>query len=727
SLDHLSYVTKSISYASQEALEHAREAAAEAVASIDSNQAVHNYFSYIHPQCPIIHKPTFLRQISDGSINHFVWFALRALAARTLLHTHVLSESEVLIEEEYFASKAHMTLSSALNRPSAEVVQGLALLSLYIFGTPRWQEASMYWCKATRLAQLMEYHVIDAPSRTIATKMHFGIFEPTKCGTTHRDDLALIPGDFSGQHMPLAQALSPLEAELRRRLWWTLFTNERFCSIAERLPTMVNEARMFVHFPCSARDWDQPEFTYQAPARVPRYLREGYTRAELGDDLNKLSLGQEMVARKADNLYLMCEIEYGFSMSHLVAFLADMGSLFRPRSPYGNDYIPMFMQISWPHKMKTLQANVERVERIFEMVRQNILQRLAAAPPQNPAAAAATNDTTNTANGRRAPSSPLHTTKAGINSESAASPQKLKHSTDPVLDREAYVPGIEIPHLHQLNMLVLYSVLNIHLYRMVFQIHYEFSSSLSEPDKRRQEDNQLLAAFDQYVKELWLRTTTAAQQVSRILRGEFPGVPHWVLTLAGIKRVADCSQQQQQAHSGIGSLSTTGPNPLIREHRPLADSNTLPERSSSLSSPSNMMDVDGGADSDPARGEESGGKNSGGGNGNGAERPTQQQQAARRLRNVFQERIKAQEAKFHGVTLSVFSSFRRTLPYALIMAAKVHVDNIEWWTDERQDDNMARAYLDLADIVRFLETHQTAFSSTDYVSLVKGMMRVVDS
>ncbi|KAJ1843964.1 hypothetical protein LPJ73_005317, partial [Coemansia sp. RSA 2703] len=285
-----------------------------------ASRAVHNYFCYIHPQSPIIHRPTFLRQTADGSVNHFVWFSLRALSARTLLHARLLSEAEVTDEEEHFASQARAALTEGLKRPSVEVVQGLALLSLYIFGTPRWQEASMYWCKATRLAQLMEFHVIDAPTRAIATKMHFGIFEPpTRRESIHRADLGLIPGDFSGHHVPLAQALTPLEAELRRRLWWTLFTKERFCAIAERLPTMVDEARMFVHFPCPAREWDQPEFTYQAPLRVPRYLREGYRRAEAGDDLNPLTLGQEMNMRKNDNLYMMCEIEYGFSMSHLVA------------------------------------------------------------------------------------------------------------------------------------------------------------------------------------------------------------------------------------------------------------------------------------------------------------------------------------------------------------------------------------------------------------------------
>ncbi|KAJ2814416.1 hypothetical protein IWW50_007134, partial [Coemansia erecta] len=284
-----------------------------------SGKAVHNYFCYFHQQCPIIHKPTFLQHISDGSVNRFVWLSMRALASRTLLHTNTLSAEEVLIEEEYFATKAQAALSDELKKPSVEVVQGLALLSLYIFGTPRWQEASMYWCKATRLAQLMDFHVIDAPSGAIATKMHFGIFERPKPGNAHKTDLALIPGDFSGQHIPMAQALTPLEAELRRRLWWILFTNERFCAIAERLPTMVNEARMFVHFPCSAHDWDSPEFTYRAPERVPRYQREGYMRVDLGSEMCGLTLGQELRRRKEDNLYMISEIEYGFSMSHLVA------------------------------------------------------------------------------------------------------------------------------------------------------------------------------------------------------------------------------------------------------------------------------------------------------------------------------------------------------------------------------------------------------------------------
>ncbi|KAJ2338621.1 hypothetical protein GGF43_006836, partial [Coemansia sp. RSA 2618] len=349
-LDHLSNVATHISSASHDALVHAKEAAAEAAATNSrandakpplveptlaapihesllrierraelSGKAVHNYFCYFHQQCPIIHKPTFLQHISDGSVNRFVWLSMRALASRTLLHTNTLSAEEVLIEEEYFATKAQAALSDELKKPSVEVVQGLALLSLYIFGTPRWQEASMYWCKATRLAQLMDFHVIDAPSGAIATKMHFGIFERPKPGNAHKTDLALIPGDFSGQHIPMAQALTPLEAELRRRLWWILFTNERFCAIAERLPTMVNEARMFVHFPCSAHDWDSPEFTYRAPERVPRYQREGYMRVDLGSEMCGLTLGQELRRRKEDNLYMISEIEYGFSMSHLVA------------------------------------------------------------------------------------------------------------------------------------------------------------------------------------------------------------------------------------------------------------------------------------------------------------------------------------------------------------------------------------------------------------------------
>ncbi|KAJ2842639.1 hypothetical protein IWW36_005832, partial [Coemansia brasiliensis] len=362
----------------------------------------------------------------------------------------------------------------------------------------------MYWCKATRLAQLMNFHVIDAPSGAIAAKLHFGIFEPPKPGTLHKDDLALIPGDFSGFHTPISQVLTPLQAELRRRLWWTLFTNERFCAISERLPTMVNESRMFVHFPCSAQDWDSPEFTYQAPDLVPRYQRDGYMRVDLGDNMCSLTLGQEIQRRKKDNLYMMSEIEYGFSMSHLVAFLAEMGALFRPRAPYGNEYTQLYMRIPWPKKMKTLRASVERAERLLEMVRQGVLQMLAETPNTAHSSSSPTSNPTNT-------------------------------GTDPVLDPQAAVPGIEIPQLHHLVMLILYSTLNIHLYRMVFQIHFEFSSSLPKPDDRRSEDKELIAAFDEYVKELWKRTTTAAQQVSRILQGEFPGVPEWVLKLADIK------------------------------------------------------------------------------------------------------------------------------------------------------------------------------------------------
>ncbi|KAJ2693107.1 hypothetical protein H4R19_006050, partial [Coemansia spiralis] len=239
-----------------------------------AGRAVHNYFCYIHQQCPILHKPTFLVQAAGGSVNRFVWLSMRTLAARTLLQSHTLSEADVLAEEEHFAERAQAALSEELARPGVETIQGLVLLALYLFGTPRWQESSMYWCQAVRLAQLLELHLMDAPPQAIASKMHFGTFEPEKPGTSHHHDLALVPGDFSGNHMPAAQQLAPVEAELRRRLWWVLFTHERFCAITERLPAMVDETRMYVHLPCSAHDWDSPEFAYEPPAHVPLYQRD---------------------------------------------------------------------------------------------------------------------------------------------------------------------------------------------------------------------------------------------------------------------------------------------------------------------------------------------------------------------------------------------------------------------------------------------------------------------
>ncbi|KAJ2824162.1 hypothetical protein IWW50_003457 [Coemansia erecta] len=98
------------------------------------------------------------------------------------------------------------------------------------------------------------------------------------------------------------------------------------------------------------------------------------------------------------------------------------------------------------------------------------------------------------------------------------------------------------------------------------------------------------------------------------------------------------------------------------------------------------------------------------------------EQSTHRLRNVFRERIRAQESRLHEMAHSVLASFRRTLPYALLLVAKVHLDNIESGAGHINESDIARSYLDLADTVQFLETHQKLFSSADYVSLVKGMM-----
>ncbi|KAJ2161621.1 hypothetical protein GGF46_001303 [Coemansia sp. RSA 552] len=670
-LDHLSRITNDISHTKQDALAQAKETAAAAVAAASekyvsetgsqqatnapihasllqlerrpefAGKAVHNYFCYIHQQCPIIHKPTFLRQISDGSVNRFVWFAMRALTARTLLHSHTLPESEVLVEEEYFTARAQLAMSADLKIPGVAVVQGLALLSLYILGTPRWQEASMYWCKATRLAQMMEFHTIDAPSRAIATKLHLGVFESHQARAVRGEDPAMVPGGLSNGYAPMAQELTPLEAELRRRLWWILFTNERFCAIAERLPTVVDESRMFVHLPCSAQDWDNPEFTYRAPERLPRYRREGYMRVDLGEDMCENTLAQELRQRKDGNLYMMSEIEYGFSMSHLVAFLADMGALFRPRSPYGNEYTPTFAHMPWQNRMELLRGNVERIEALFDMVRQNILRLLAETPAWD-------------------------ADYGGISNPSDT-------AVDPVLDPAARVPGIEIPHLHHLVMLILYHVLNIHLYRMVFQIHYEFSSSLPTPDKRLTEDAELLAAFDQYVEELWHRAEGAARHVAKILRGDAPGVPSWVL--------------------GLTKPRPNGPQ-------------TGEDQGKAAAAPDNQSSA-------AARGEAS-----------HLPPSTAREPGKDRARGVFREKIRAHEERLREMVRSVLASFRRTLPYALLLAAKVHVDSIKH-QDPSQRVSMARSYLDLADITMFLETHQALFTSADYISVVKGVIHQV--
>ncbi|KAJ2556535.1 hypothetical protein EV175_001939 [Coemansia sp. RSA 1933] len=752
-MDHLLYLTENISNASQQAFEHAKEVAAEALATADSamqtdswsyddisvmtapiseallrmerrpdlsSKSVHNYFSYIHHQCPIIHKPTFLRQMGDGSVNRFVWFSLRALTARTLLHSQTLSKDDVLVEEAYFAAMARKQLAVELDKPTVEVLQGLVLLALYILGTPRWEEASMYWCKATRLAQLMGCNIVDAPSRAVATKMHFGIFEPPATRSATHDNLGVIPGGLSGLHLPLAQTLTPFETELRRRLWWILFTNERFGAVAERLPTMVDESRIFVHLPCSTDEWEKPVFTYTAPEKVPKYRRDEAALSETTTDSphRQLTLIQEIAARKEDNLYMISDIEYGFAMGHLVTFLANMGSLFRPLSPYSNDYVQPFAGVGWQRKVSILQANVERIEGLFENARRDTLQRLNAQPQhgengtsflgmsiqENPAESRFKKRRDSSSDEGSSDSKPKQNAHqhggfaASSNSIFRPAPKRIVKSVDLVLDTKANVPGIEIPHLHHLNMLILYSTLNIQLYRMVFQIHYDFSSSLPVYEERKQDDKDLLAAFDKYVTSLWLRATTAAQQVSRILRGDVPNVPHWVLTLAGIK-TADAAVPSTVGQSS--TQSSAGSNPQHAQ-----------ETSSSLGA----MDVD---SEEPSRNPQEQQSSS-------AAAPAAPNPMSHRLKRIFRERIKCQEKRLHEMATSVFTSYRRTMPYALLLAAKVHVDNIKWWANEKQDEEMARAYLDLAVIVQFLETHQTSFSSTDYVSLVKSMMQVVD-
>ncbi|KAJ1963415.1 hypothetical protein GGI12_002069 [Dipsacomyces acuminosporus] len=215
--------------------------------SID--EGIKMYFTYVHPWLPILHRPTFERQVLDGEVEPILYYAVQAIAAR-------FKESDLAKQGKQarkphkrgqrYARAASMLLPEVLKNARLATLQAITILALYMSISGHWQEGAAYEKLAVQLAFIGQYHLLDEEFLLPPVTNNMGLYETGWSEHSHPARLEVLsrPGGI-------------LEHEQRRRAWWSIFQLERFNGLAMGRPPIIKPGWHWVWLPCSEELWER--------------------------------------------------------------------------------------------------------------------------------------------------------------------------------------------------------------------------------------------------------------------------------------------------------------------------------------------------------------------------------------------------------------------------------------------------------------------------------------
>ncbi|KAJ1679907.1 hypothetical protein EV182_001081, partial [Spiromyces aspiralis] len=234
--------------------------------------AIHNYFTYFHPQQPILHRPTFEKQVRDGTVDLLLWHCVQAIAARYSVYRVATPEAPPQsdshgrgkVEKGYIRScpfergKDHAAvaiamLASASRKPTIETIQSFYLLSLHQFGCGNWMDGITFWGTAARIFNQMQLHMLDEAFTYPGYTSHLGEPESRISELTKQQS----PAHYGREkRLPATTREEWISREMARRLRWKLFEAERTFNIGTGRPPLVVLDPGWVHMPCSDDIWE---------------------------------------------------------------------------------------------------------------------------------------------------------------------------------------------------------------------------------------------------------------------------------------------------------------------------------------------------------------------------------------------------------------------------------------------------------------------------------------
>ncbi|KAJ2522169.1 hypothetical protein H4217_000941 [Coemansia sp. RSA 1939] len=288
------------------------------------------YFTYFHPQHPILHRSTFEASVRNGSVNKVLWYAVQAIAMRYGPPPPLSQSSQVAQEHQApinIGAEQNRDAESAKGevRNSAADNVGDAMTDVEAgLDSPMDQQSELgrqrrdqrrrpyeFGRKYADLVRAMLPEATRTPTIEVIQALYllsehqFGMGDwlegSTYWGTAVRmfNQLQLHMTDEAFQfpaytsHLGLHEsAVSPLTCkqspanyasemrkptlnneswirrEMERRMRWVLFESERMHSLAGGSPPLVTLEAGWVHMPCSDGLWELP-----APRRAAEYER----------------------------------------------------------------------------------------------------------------------------------------------------------------------------------------------------------------------------------------------------------------------------------------------------------------------------------------------------------------------------------------------------------------------------------------------------------------------
>ncbi|KAF9930487.1 hypothetical protein FBU30_000381, partial [Linnemannia zychae] len=188
-----------------------------------ADHLIDTYFAYVHPNMPIVHKPTFMRlyRSSDPFIRPpgVLLNAMFAIASRFSAHPEIVGQDPEAFGDEYF-DRAKRLIDFEYELPRQSSIQALLLMVIYRFTSAK--SGGRVWVMlgmATRMAQDLGMHRNSAR-----------------------------------WHLP------PLETEIRKRLWWACFAMDRWASACLGRPVAIDDKDCDVGYPSVIeQDWADPD------------------------------------------------------------------------------------------------------------------------------------------------------------------------------------------------------------------------------------------------------------------------------------------------------------------------------------------------------------------------------------------------------------------------------------------------------------------------------------
>lgn len=213
------------------------------------------FFDYVYGQSyHLLHKPSFMRKLAQGTVPPVLMLAVCAISARFSNHPHVRTEPAFLRGENWASASREIALRR-YDTPNITILICYLILGLHEFGTCQGGRSWMFGGMAQRMAYALQLH-----------------------RDLDHDPKDRTPGGRNG--------LTFTDREIRRRTMWACFLMDRFNSSGTDRPIFVGEQYIRAQLPIK-------ENYYQMEINGPTEDLEGNVPNPLEPGLGQMANAQD--------------------------------------------------------------------------------------------------------------------------------------------------------------------------------------------------------------------------------------------------------------------------------------------------------------------------------------------------------------------------------------------------------------------------------------------------